>query len=163
MQSLIYCFSMFFIRLTVLLLYHRIFLQRRAIYITTSAVVGITIGSVFTSIFQCTPIRYSWNKEIEGYCLDSNKHYIGGPMTSFLLDLIILILPLPPIWRLQLSAREKLRLMLILCVGGLWVRFFPSIWLDSSLVYNVDSTCFSAVIREPYFIRHQSSDFSCVC
>lgn len=157
---------MFLVRLTVLLLYHRIFSElfklHIAIYITTSAVVGITIGSVFTSIFQCTPIRYSWNKAIEGHCLDSNKHYIGGPMTSFLLDLIILILPLRPNRMLHMPVRRRLSLMLILCVGGLWVRLFPSIWLDSSLIYDVDSTCFSAVVREPYFIRHQSSDFSCM-
>lgn len=123
MQSLFYCFSIFFVRFTVLLLYYRIFSHidkiRIAIFLTTSAVVGITIGSVFTSIFQCTPIEYSWNKAIEGHCLDNNKHYVGGPMTSFLVDFIILVLPLRTTWSMQMPVRKKLIITFIFSVGGL--------------------------------------------
>lgn len=123
-QSLLYCFSMLFIRLAILIFYHRLFAPhpvRIAISIVTSIVVGIGIASVFTSIFQCTPIRYSWNKSIGGRCLESNKHYMGGPVTSFLLDVIILILPFIPLWKLRMPTRRKLNWMFLCSVGGLWV------------------------------------------
>lgn len=153
------------IRLAILLFYHRLFptlRMRIAIPIITSIVIGIGIASVFTSIFQCTPIRYSWNKSVEGSCLESNKHYMGGPVTSFLLDLIILILPFEVVWQLQLSTRKKIDLMFVLSVGGLSVVSSPANQSDFLLTYDVGSTCFSAIVRESYFVRHQSSDFSCV-
>lgn len=123
-QSLFYCFSMLLIRLAILLFYDTILFglgrrRKRIIFIIISIVVGTGMGSVFTSIFQCTPIRYSWDKTIEGHCLDSNKHYMGGPVTSFLLDLIILILPLPTVWRIQLPMRKKLGVIFLLSIGGL--------------------------------------------
>lgn len=114
---------MLFIRLAILILYHKLFRKIRRIRITisiiTSIVVATGIGSVFTSIYQCTPIRYSWNKAVEGRCLDSNKLYMGGPVTSFLLDLIILILPLQAVWRIQLPMRRRLALIFAMSVGGL--------------------------------------------
>lgn len=116
-QSLLYCFLMLFNRLAILLVYYGCFHShptRIIISVIISMVVGIGIGSVFTSIFQCTPVRYSWDKAVEGHCLDSNEHYLGGPVTGFLLDLVILILPLEPLWRVRLPTRTKLGVMFVL-------------------------------------------------
>ena len=122
-QSLLYCVLMLFIRLAILRCYHQLFRiirrMRIAISITTIIVVGVGIGSMFTTIFQCTPIRYSWNKAIKGHCLDRNKSYIGGPISSFFLDLIVLILPLECVWKLQLSIQKKFYLIFVFSVGGL--------------------------------------------
>ena len=88
-----------------------------AIYIITTIVVCFAIGSVFISIFQCTPIIYSWNKAIEGHCLD-NRYYIWSSVMSFLLDLTVMILPFVGLWPIKISMRKKLGLMILLSVGG---------------------------------------------
>ena len=77
------------------------------------------VGSIFIAVFQCTPIRYSWDKSIEGHCLDRQKNYAMVPVMSFFLDFIIMVMPVWPIWQTHLSAGRKYKLIAMFLIGGL--------------------------------------------
>lgn len=92
---------------------------RAACYIVTFLVMCNGIGSIFIAVFQCSPIRYFWDTSIEGHCLDQRQNYVAGPVTSFFLDLVIIILPLPIIFSLTIGAAKKCYLIAIFSIGGL--------------------------------------------
>lgn len=80
-----------------------------------------THGLVFfiMIVFQCLPISSIWDKTITGKCLPVNVA-IGftGAGLSIIEDFIILFLPIRQLWKLQMSSRKRLGLVLLLSVGS---------------------------------------------
>ena len=109
-------------KLSVLLLYLRLFPSRRfriivfsamaivAIYLL--ALVGLTIG-------QCNPVSRAWDTTIDGQCIDIKAFWYANAALNVTSDFLILALPMPYICRLHLPLRRKLSLSLVLALGGL--------------------------------------------
>ncbi|KAF2627422.1 integral membrane protein, partial [Macroventuria anomochaeta] len=71
-------------------------------------------------VFQCWPIRSIWDKTItDAKCLPISA-VIGftGAGLSIMEDIIILLLPLPVVWKLQMSTRKKISVIFLICVGS---------------------------------------------
>ncbi|KAI8942221.1 hypothetical protein NX059_000304 [Plenodomus lindquistii] len=70
-------------------------------------------------VFQCLPIKSIWDKTITGKCLPVNIAigYTGAGL-SIAEDFIIMVLPMRPLWKLQMNTRKKVGLMLLLGVGS---------------------------------------------
>lgn len=85
----------------------------------------------FYTIFFCSPVSYYWDKTIEGgWCVDNNLYMMESIIVGVLAlvsDLVILAIPMPAIWKLQIKLKKKLAITGILCVGGMYVLHFPSI------------------------------------
>ncbi|KAH9984909.1 hypothetical protein F4779DRAFT_612236 [Xylariaceae sp. FL0662B] len=79
--------------------------------------IGWYIGIVLATVFLCDPIEKSWNPTVPGQCDTSYKVYIGSAVTSVMIDLMILLLPLPKIWRLQLKKAQKCGLLIVFLLG----------------------------------------------
>lgn len=77
----------------------------------------------FYTIFFCNPVAYYWDKTIEGgSCVDNDKYMLESIIVGVLAlvsDIIILIIPMPSIWRLQIKTKQKIAVTSILCVGGM--------------------------------------------
>ena len=56
-------------------------------------------------------------------CLDQSAIILGDSIISTVTDAIILVLPLPLIWSLQIPTDKKLRVGGMLAVGGLATAF----------------------------------------
>lgn len=56
-------------------------------------------------------------------CLDQRAIIIADAIVSAVSDLVILLLPTPLTWSLQLPLRKKLRVAGILCAGGIATAF----------------------------------------
>lgn len=72
-------------------------------------------------VFQCWPIRSIWDKTItDAKCLPVSA-VIGftGAALSIVEDMIILLLPLPVVWNLQMSTRKKIGVIFMISVGSL--------------------------------------------
>jgi hypothetical protein len=79
------------------------------------------IPAVIVKIRICNPIPRFWDDTIAGTCLDKNSIILADAVVSVVSDLIILILPIPLTWSLQMSTKRKMRVMAILGAGGLAV------------------------------------------
>ncbi|KAJ5748824.1 uncharacterized protein N7511_010520 [Penicillium nucicola] len=79
------------------------------------------IPAVIAKIRICKPIPRFWDPEIPGTCLDKNSIILADAAVSVVSDLIILILPIPLTWSLQMSTKRKMRVMGILGAGGVAV------------------------------------------
>ena len=131
-----YLFTVTLVRLSILLLYRRIFDIKSFRIITTVLIAacviwGVSLGAA--NIFQCHRVSDAFKPEVvgalDGRCIDLQAMFYGALATGFGLDFIILVLPLVQIWSLRLERRQKLELTAILCLGGLYVTLAP---LDSA-------------------------------
>lgn len=113
------------VKTSILLLYRRIFgvcpRFRITIYVCQTLVACYFVICLLLCIFGCKPVSYFWNKDQAGSCFDETQFFRWNGVTSLLLDILILALPLPMIWRLRLKQEQKVALSGIFMLGGLYV------------------------------------------
>lgn len=66
----------------------------------------------------CSPFEYNWDKTITGgTCLPNKILWIIGGSINIIADLIVLVLPMPSIYKLQLRRYKKVTLMITFGLG----------------------------------------------
>ncbi|KAK2739487.1 hypothetical protein FQN55_009452 [Onygenales sp. PD_40] len=107
-------------KISMLFLYLRIFVDKRfrqVCWAIVYIVLAYTVGSSVATIFQCTPIRRAWNRNVPGTCINLAISWYSNAAFSISSDLAILILPMPVIKSLRLPQRAKIGLMTIFALG----------------------------------------------
>ncbi|KAJ5306934.1 hypothetical protein N7508_005949, partial [Penicillium antarcticum] len=94
-------------------------------------VVAWGVTALIANTFQCWPVQYFWIKSIEGSCMpgQTTLYTIIGSF-SVVGDVLILCLPLPIVWGLQMRLREKIELTCLFMMGCLlcyWVLKLTSL------------------------------------
>lgn len=116
-----YTFSISLAKASVLFFYTRIFKVdksfRRAALLVGCLVLGWGITFTFAFLFQCMPIRKAWDSQITGHCFDIVAVFIGGAVSDFVIDVIILLLPMPMLYRLEMNRLRKFGLVSIFLIG----------------------------------------------
>ncbi|KAK8018791.1 hypothetical protein PG991_007981 [Apiospora marii] len=139
-------------KVSILLLYHRLFPGRRlkwACVAVGAFTVAYSLTAVMTNIFQCVPVESNWDKTLVPTCVDLGAELVAVSSLNVVTDAAILCLPMPVIWGLKTSARRKLQLTSMFLLGifvvavsiirvtyvsgvsfsdGFWVNTFPSMW-----------------------------------
>ncbi|KAF7588618.1 hypothetical protein BBP40_005456 [Aspergillus hancockii] len=122
--ELLYYFQIFYIlapptvKLSLLLLYRRIFLSAKFLFIVYGMGVVIALWAIimtFLGIFNCNPISGFWTGQ--GKCLLFKEFAIGYAIVNILTDLAVWLLPIPSIWKLQLPTAQKVALTFIFVLG----------------------------------------------
>ncbi len=121
---LIYILCITVVKVSILLFYRRLFDTDR-FKRTSAAVVAFVVAYCLTfmigTIFQCTPVRYMWVKSIDGHCMNTPVFLLVGSILNILTDIVIVILPIPIVWSLQVTRQQKMALSGIFLLGGLCV------------------------------------------
>ncbi|KAJ2971761.1 hypothetical protein NUW58_g9327 [Xylaria curta] len=66
----------------------------------------------------CTPIEYSWDRTIEGYCrIETGKTSLSAAVFAFVTDVIIFFIPQRIIWTLNMTWRRKLGVSVVFALG----------------------------------------------
>lgn len=112
-------------KISILLFYLKIF-PKKQVRIAVWVLIGLNITYLVVfeviSIFQCTPIQGAWLRwdgEFEATCRDINMQGWAAAGLNLVLDLAVLILPLPELAALSLSLRKKIQILSMFCVGFL--------------------------------------------
>lgn len=110
-------------KISLLLFYVRIFCVRRfqiLVYFVGSVVLAIGITVFFQTIFQCSPVSYGWGQGVgPGTCIDQITFYRYISPFNVLTGILILVLPLPLVWKLQAPRAQKVALTAVFVLGGL--------------------------------------------
>jgi hypothetical protein len=71
-------------------------------------------------IFACDPIAGSWDLSLAATakCVDKKSFYVGGSVPNVITDVILVILPLPYVWRLHASVAQRVVLGGIFALGA---------------------------------------------
>lgn len=70
-----------------------------------------------TTLTLCRPINFSWNKTIPGTCGDLAKAEMAAAAINMVLDVVIVLLPLPVVWGLQMSKQKKIGITATFALG----------------------------------------------
>ncbi|KND87690.1 hypothetical protein TOPH_07636 [Tolypocladium ophioglossoides CBS 100239] len=105
----------------ILLLYLRLFhivrWLRWSCWALLACIAIYCTASVAASIFQCHPVMRAFDKSIPGTCIDMAKLWFANAGFSIATDVIILLLPMPLVWRLKVPVAQKVALMAVFAVG----------------------------------------------
>ncbi|KAJ5340908.1 hypothetical protein N7541_010032 [Penicillium brevicompactum] len=114
LQILNYPLSLTSSKLALLLFYTRIFTLRKfriCAYCVGALVLGVGVGALFAAFFQCTPFPYIWNRSIPGgSCVWRISIYRILSPFNVLTGVLIIILPIPSVWKLHAPRGQKVAL-----------------------------------------------------
>jgi hypothetical protein len=122
-EELLYIITICSIRLSVLFLYFRIFPNiyfKIYGYVVGAIVVAAGISDLLVAIFQCTPVPLAWDITITpGNCINFLAWFIAAKVIGFVLEVVILVFLIKPVWQLHLPLAEKLGVLGIFLTGWL--------------------------------------------
>jgi hypothetical protein len=76
------------------------------------------ILSTFLTIFACSPREAIWNPLIPNpRCLNNNTLVLVTCLFNIISDIIILTLPARAVWKLRISTRKKVGIVLLFAIG----------------------------------------------
>ncbi|KAL4947390.1 hypothetical protein BDW69DRAFT_178501 [Aspergillus filifer] len=130
--QLVYFTNAVLTKASLLLLYQRIFsvIQRfrYALFISWFLIIGYFVACVIASILGCIPVSYLWdrfagpdpeeNNNAPGSCFNEIAFFRWNGIANMLLDVLMLLLPIPMVWHMSTTLRQKLILTGIFTVGG---------------------------------------------
>ena len=112
------------VKISTLLLYARIFHGRTFKYVLWATGLFISTYStilIILMLLQCRPLNKLWDHTVNGKCFELKKPWMVMGSLNVLTDLLLLILPLPSLWRLQMRRRTKVQVAGIFSIGSLLV------------------------------------------
>ena len=118
-----YAFSIASSKFTILSLYWRLFKHssiRLPIQIMLTASLAWILLRIFMVSLQCIPLKYFWDKSTDGRCgIDESQFFFGTVLTHFVMDIIILILPVVEVGKLHLRLGQKLAVICLFLIGSM--------------------------------------------
>ncbi|KAK3290486.1 uncharacterized protein B0H64DRAFT_452552 [Chaetomium fimeti] len=118
--EILYIFNLVWTKIAILLMYYRIFhfaYFKKMAYGIGGFVVAWCITCTFLFIFICVPVEKLWYPDLPGHCIDQVGTWIANAASTILTDVVILILPIPQVWKLQLRRPEKIGVTIAFCLG----------------------------------------------
>ena len=116
--------------MAILLLYLRVFhVSHRFKYATWATmffVCGYLFCNLFTQYFGCSPVSKFWTHDTPGHCINIIKADLAYGSMNVISDFFIFVLPLPMVWRLNLTRKEKIGVYLVFMSGAMYVHPFFS-------------------------------------
>ncbi|KAL2802686.1 hypothetical protein BJX63DRAFT_414189 [Aspergillus granulosus] len=118
----------------------------RIVGIATMAFIGaFTISMTLALTLKCRPARASWDKSIvDAKCWSSQTNFavlLSQGIIMFVLDVLILALPIRPIWKLQMPLKRRLWILGLFTIG--FIACIAALVRFSTLVYAKDETNFT--------------------
>ncbi|KAH8635859.1 hypothetical protein IG631_07693 [Alternaria alternata] len=107
--QLFYPWALFFVKASILALYHRIFTHhnfRRWVYCAAGFIVIQTITVTFVNVFECgaNPSR-AWDSKFPQGCINMSKMYFSNASVNIVTDVVILVMPLKVFKQLNMNLR----------------------------------------------------------
>ena len=85
-------------------------------------VIAFGVAVVISDFLTCRPLPKAWKPLEPGVCEDPTKSAAAISGCNMATDLIIILLPMPMIWGLQMPTRRKIELTIIFALGFLYVH-----------------------------------------
>ncbi|KAJ4983180.1 integral membrane protein [Stagonosporopsis vannaccii] len=94
-----------------------------AVKATLVLILGAYTGIFFSLLFACRPIAASWDPLLApiAQCVNRGAIYISTAIIGIVTDVILLCLPIPTIWKLQMPLKQKIGLTGMFIIGSITI------------------------------------------
>jgi hypothetical protein len=127
--SMLYCLFQWCLKMSIALLYLRVFILRTSVRRLMYALTAFTCANswtyIFLFIFQCHPIGGRWDPRIKARCINPYAGFIASSVANILIDFALIVIVLPCIYALNLRKAQKVGLLIIVNLG--WVTILAAI------------------------------------
>ncbi|EPE34577.1 hypothetical protein GLAREA_10271 [Glarea lozoyensis ATCC 20868] len=110
------------VKISTLHFYTTIFANQKFIrfaYTIIGFCVAYAITYVVATFLMCRPFAFNWDKPIEGgTCIDHISFFLSASLIGLFLDVIIMVMPMPMLWGLNLPLHKRLALTLMFGMGA---------------------------------------------
>ncbi|KGO73924.1 hypothetical protein PITC_016800 [Penicillium italicum] len=118
----IYSTTVTLTKTSIVIFYHRIFNLRWSLYFAISIIIAYFVAVITTIAAACRPTSYFWDQYIDptakGTCIDVPNFFFVSGIVAVLIDVMILCVPVPVIWKLQMPKSQRVAVTSILLLGG---------------------------------------------
>lgn len=118
----IYLGAILFPKSAILAIFLRIFTKapyRKTCYALAVLLIANWVANTTAGLLMCVPLRYLWDKSIlGGHCFDINTYFRWSSLINILTDVVMLLLPLPVVWKLRTSTNIKIGLSFTFAMGS---------------------------------------------
>lgn len=117
-------------KIAICVMYRRLFPQR-AVFIIICITIAILISTATVSftmdLAACQPFSANWGPpEVQAVqCINKEALFIWSTFPNIVTDVVMLVLPLPIIWKLHTSTQLKVALTATFMVGSMYVCLSP--------------------------------------
>lgn len=119
--------------------------RKMSLIFYTVLAVNLAFGAsaIIANFLICRPISYRWSPNITtGTCGDEKTLDIYTAGLNLLHDIVLVVLPIPIVWRLQLASTKK---VLLICTFGIGIMYGTPIHLlpiarDYEMLIHVSAT-----------------------
>ena len=125
--SIIYAVVILLTKLSILLLYRRVFVANSGTildWILRGFMAILILFYTTTSIvkiWECTPRQKIWAKSVQGTCVNVSALLNTSGLFNTITDVIILLIPVKSVWTLHMDFQKKLGIMAVFTVGFTYV------------------------------------------
>ena len=164
--ALSWTFSTSAIKISLLLLYIRVFPQR-AFRLTAYALMGVVavycVGCVIFYVGNCRPIQANWTPDLPGaVCGKQQAGWLGTGIANIITDVVILSLPMRSVYYLQVPRRTKAAVAGIFGIG--FITLVVSIArLATLLQIDLDDFTYTAVPADIFSAFEPTLMIVCAC
>ena len=83
---------------------------------------GLTIAywasNIVRMFYLCFPFAYLWDKSIiDGTCSNLPVAYVASSIINLLLDVVVIVLPMPVLWALRIPTSKKIAISAMFGIG----------------------------------------------
>ena len=82
-------------------------------------VIAYSLVQIVSIVLTCIPLEAIWNPQVKGHCINVDDIFIVCGAFNIATDVILLSLPMPKLWKLQISRTQKAQLTVLFLLGGL--------------------------------------------
>ena len=76
------------------------------------------VSILLATLLICSPVTYSFDKTTPGgHCGDLTSFELYTAILNLVLDFIIVTLPMPMLWSLQMRTKQKVGISIVLGIG----------------------------------------------
>ncbi|KXS99882.1 hypothetical protein AC578_4478 [Pseudocercospora eumusae] len=123
-DELLYVVALPTIKIAILCTYLRVFQTsnfRKLIFVVIGLNVAYAVAFFIVTVFQCSPISLAWthwDNSHPGTCDNINALSWASAALNIILDVLVVGLPMPMLWNMNLNRRKKILVMLMFGVGS---------------------------------------------
>ncbi|KAJ6790021.1 hypothetical protein PWT90_06746 [Aphanocladium album] len=133
------------------------------IFVAVMSVVW-ALGAIFFSTFTCKPVSFYWNKSSHnGQCIARHQYKIGNIIIAvfgMLADIVILVIPMPTLWKSQMRKKQKIAMTGVLGIG-LFVCIFSLLRVVQFFYLDLEHISTSSGLESLWTVLE--NEFSVIC